>query len=162
MLYFGYASNLDPVQMRERAPSHRVIGLAELRDHRLIFPRFSTRWNGGSASLQPTHGGSVWGVVFDVDDTDLANLDRMEGFQGVGDQHNEYDRIDVFVELVRADDGSVPRRLRATTFVARPENPQPPSRRYLDAILRGAAHHRLPDDYVAALGKTAVVDEPVA
>ena len=64
------------------------------------------------------------------------------------------------MDLVRPDDGSVPRRLRATTYFARASNPQPPSRRYLDTILRGAAHHRLPEDYVEALRKTEVGEEP--
>ena len=53
MMYFAYASNLDPVQMSERAPSHRIIGLAELREHRLVFPLFSQRWGGGVSSVQP-------------------------------------------------------------------------------------------------------------
>jgi hypothetical protein len=59
---------------------------------------------------------------------------------------------------VRADDGSFPRRLRASIYLARPANPSPPSRRYLDALLRGARHHRLPDDYVTRLAATAVVN----
>jgi len=64
----------------------------------------------------------------------------------------------VSVQLVRADDGSFPRRLRAWTYIARPANPSPPSRRYLDTIVRGARHHRLPDDYVAKLAATLVVN----
>jgi gamma-glutamylcyclotransferase len=159
MHYFSYASNLDPDQMLARAPGHRVIGLAELRDHRLTFPRYSARWGGGTSSVQSHHGESVWGVLFEVSDEDLASLDRHEGFRGPGNQHNEYDRVDVFVELTRPDDGSVPRRVRAAIYIARAENPQPPSRRYLDAILRGAAHHRLPEDYVAQLRRTSVLDE---
>src|SRR5436309_7522291 len=47
MLYFAYGSNLDPEQMSARCPSHRVIGLAELKEHRLVFPLFSPRWGGG-------------------------------------------------------------------------------------------------------------------
>ena len=63
------------------------------------------------------------------------------------------------MDVVRPDDGSVPRRVRAATYVARPSNPQPPSRRYMDAILRGAAHHRLPEDYIEALRKTETAGE---
>jgi len=37
-------------------------------------------------------------------------------------------------------------------------SPSPPSRRYLDAILGGARHHKLPDDYVARLAATPVAD----
>ena len=156
MLYFAYGSNLDPDQMQRRCPGHHVVGLAELRDFRLSFPLTSHDWGGGVASVSVAHGDAVWGVVYELTDEDLASLDRYEHFVGPGDQHNLYDRDTVSVQLVRADDGSFPRRLRAWTYIARPANPSPPSRRYLDAIVRGARHHRLPDDYVARLAATPV------
>jgi len=158
MLYFAYGSNLDPDQMQRRCPGHGVVGLAELKDYRLSFPLTSHDWGGGVASVSVAHGDGVWGVVYDVSDDNLAALDRYEHFVGPGDQHNLYDRETVSVQLVRADDGSFPRRLRAWTYIARPSNPSPPSRRYLDALLAGARHHRLPDEYVAKLAATAVVD----
>jgi gamma-glutamylcyclotransferase (GGCT)/AIG2-like uncharacterized protein YtfP len=156
MLYFAYGSNLDPEQMRERCPDHHVVGLAELRDHRIVFPLTSHDWGGGVASIGVAHGESVWGVVYELSAADLASLDGYEGYRGPGDQHNVYDRETVSVQLVRADDGSFPRRLRAWTYVARPANPAPPSRRYLDALLRGARHHRLPDEAIAKLAATPV------
>jgi gamma-glutamylcyclotransferase (GGCT)/AIG2-like uncharacterized protein YtfP len=159
MLYFAYASNLDPEQMRVRCPGHRVVGLAALHDHRLVFPLYSQRWGGGVASVQLAHGQTVWGVVHELSETDLAALDGFEGFRGPGDPHSLYDREQVTVELTRPDDGSVPRRLRACTYVARPSNPSPPSRRYLDTILRGARHHRLSAEYVAHLGAIPTAPE---
>ena len=157
MFYFAYGSNLDPDQMRRRCPGHQVVGLAELRDFRLSFPLTSHDWGGGVASVSVAHGDAVWGVVYELTDEDLASLDRYEHYVGPGDQHNLYDRETLSVQLVRADDGSFPRRLRAWTYIARPANPSPPSQRYLDAIVRGARHHRLPDDYVARLAATPVV-----
>ena len=158
MLYFAYASNLEPQQMRRRCPGHSVVGLAELKDHRLSFPLTSHDWGGGVASLGVAHGETVWGVVYAVTEEDMASLDRYEHFVGPGDQHNLYDRETVSVQLVRADDGSFPRRLLPWTFIARPANPSPPSRRYLDAILTGARHHRLPDEYVARLAAMPVTN----
>lgn len=157
MLYFAYGSNMNPEQMRERAPGHRVIGLAALRDHRLSFPLYSNTWGGGVASLQTQHGETVWGVLFDVSADDLASLDQYEGFRGEGDQHNVYDRQHVTVELVRPDDGSFPRRVRADLYVARPSNPSAPSQRYLDTLVSGARHHRLPEEYVAKLSAVPVL-----
>src|SRR5688572_354821 len=90
MLYFAYASNLDPKQMQERCPGHVVVGLAALHDHRLTFPRFSEKWGGGTASLVHAHGKQVWGVVYDVTDAHLAVLDSHEDFKAQGDQHNSY------------------------------------------------------------------------
>lgn len=158
MHYFAYGSNLDPQQMAERCPGCTVVGLGELRDHRLSFPLTSHDWGGGVASVAVAHGESVWGVVYELTDAHLAALDRYEHFVGAGDQHNLYDRETASVYLVRADDGSFPRRVHAAMYVARPSNPSPPSRRYLDAILGGARHHKLPAEYVAKLAATPVAD----
>lgn len=158
MLYFAYGSNLDPDQMRQRCPDHKVVGLAALRDHKLSYPRTSHDWGGGVASIQLAHGSTVWGVVYELSESDLAALDGYEGWRAQGDQHNVYDREVMFVDLTRPDDGSFQRRLRALVYVARPSNPAPPSRRYMDAILKGAKHHRLPEDHIAVLKQTATAE----
>lgn len=158
MLYFAYGSNLSTEQMQSRCPGHTVVGMGVLRDHRLAFPLTSHDWGGGVASVVPSHGANVWGMVFDLSEAHLASLDRYEGYRGPDDQHNLYDRLPVFVDLIRPDDGSIPRRVRAACYLARPANPAPPSRRYRDTILSGARHHRLPDEYVAALEQIATAD----
>jgi gamma-glutamylcyclotransferase (GGCT)/AIG2-like uncharacterized protein YtfP len=157
MLYFAYGSNLDPVQMGSRCPTAQTVGLAGLHDHRLAFPRNSETWGGGTSGIVPSHGPTVWGVLFDVTQACLDTLDTNEGFRGPGHPDNHYDREQVTVELTRPDDGSIPRRVRAWTYVARPAKPTPPSRRYLDTIVRGARHHRLPEEYIAALAATQAV-----
>jgi hypothetical protein len=157
MLYFAFGSNLDPDQMLARCPAHKIVGMAVLRDHKLIFPIFSTGWGGGVASLQGSHGNDVWGMLYELGDEDLRTLDGYEGFRGPGDPHNLYERGPVWVELTRPEDGSVPRRVKAAAYLAHTANPSPPSRRYLDAVLKGARAHRLPDDYIAALGRLPVL-----
>jgi hypothetical protein len=159
MLYFAFGSNLDPDQIAERCPHHRVVGLAALRDHRLGFPLFSNSWGGGVASVQLHHGDAVWGIVYDLTDDDLEALDGFEGFRASGNQHNVHDRTTVTVDLERPDDGSIPRRVRCETYIARPSNPSPPSRRYLDTIVKGARHHRLPEEYIAAISVLPVKTE---
>jgi len=151
MLYFAYGSNLNPDEMRQRCPSHRVVGMAALADHRLAFPRNSETWGGGTAGLEHAHGETVWGMVYELGDEDLASLDAFEGFKEPGSQHNLYDRELTTVDLRRPDDGSVPRRVRASAYFARPSNPSPPGRRYLETILAGARHHRLPEEYIERL-----------
>ena len=162
MLYFAFGSNLDPDQMRERCPGHHVVGMAMLRDHKLVFPLFSERWGGGVASVQLSHGKDMWGVLFELSDEDLRALDGYEGFRAPGDAHNLYERELIWVELVRPVDGSVPRRVRACAYLAHTANPSPPSRRYVDALIKGARHHRLPDDYIALLGRLPVLPEEEA
>jgi len=162
MLYFAFGSNLDPDQMRARCPAHKVVGLAALREHKLIFPIFSTSWGGGVASLQLSHGRDVWGLLYELSDEDLHTLDGYEGFRGPGDAHNLYEREPVWVELTRPEDGSVPRRVKAAAYLAHTANPSPPSRRYMDAVIKGARAHKLPDDYIAALMKLPVLAEEAA
>ena len=159
MLYFAYGSNMNPDQMRSRAPGHHVAGLAALREHRLIFPLYSNTWGGGVSSIQLHHGETVWGVLYEVSEEEMGTLDGFEGYRGPGNQHNVYDREHVTVELVRPDDGSFPRRVRADLYVARPSNPSPPSRRYLDTLLAGAQHHHLPEEYIAKLSAVPVASE---
>jgi hypothetical protein len=159
MLYFAYGSNLDPGQMKERCPGSSVVGLAMLADYRLGFPRFSNRWGGGTASIQLAHGDVLYGVLYELTDADLAALDAFEGFVREGDQHNAHDREHVTLSLVRPDDGSIPRKVRAWAYVARPAHPSPPSARYLERILAGARHHKLPEEYVARLTQIAPAAE---
>lgn len=159
MLYFAYASNLDPELMQHHAASARVVGLAAMREHRLAFPRFSEDWGGGLACPQLAHGQTVWGVVYDVTEEDLAGLDAKEGYVAPGDHHNVCDRDTTTVDLTRPDDGSIPRRVRPWIYLPRTANPSPPSRRYLETILRGARHHRLPEEYVARLAQVEVAAE---
>ena len=66
------------------------------------------------------------------------------------------------VELTQPDAGSFPRRVHAWTYIARPAKPSPPSRRYLDAILKGARHHRLPEEYIAKLAAVQAAPEAEA
>jgi gamma-glutamylcyclotransferase (GGCT)/AIG2-like uncharacterized protein YtfP len=159
MLYFAYGSNLDPDQMRARCPDCRTVGLASLPDHRLTFPLRFEPWGGGTAGVAHAHGGTVWGAVYELSEADLAALDEYEGWKGPGDHHNLYDRDLTTVVLTRADDGSIPRRVRAYTYFARTLNPTPPSRRYLDTILKGARHHRLPPEYIEWLESIEVASE---
>ncbi len=162
MLYFSFGSNLDPGQMQTRCPGHRVVGMAVLHDHKLIFPIFSNSWGGGVASLQLSHGNEVWGMLYELSEEDLRRLDGFEDFHGPGDPHNLYEREPIWVELKRPEDGSVPRRVKAMAYLAHTANPSAPSRRYMDAVIRGARAHRLPDDYVAVLVRIPVLKEEPA
>ncbi len=156
MLYFAFGSNLNPRQMSERCPGHAVVGVAFLPDHRLEFRGRSERWGGAVATMVASHATVVWGVLYDVTEDHIRSLDSYEGFRGPGDQHNMYEREWVTVDLARPFDGSIPRRVRALTYVGRFGGAGPPSRRYLDTILEGARHHRLPEEYVEKLCATPV------
>ncbi len=79
MLYFAYGSNMDWAQMRERCPSARFVGVARLPDHRLAFTRESVHWGSGVADALRESGRKLWGVVYEITDSDVGRLDRSEG-----------------------------------------------------------------------------------
>lgn len=147
--YFAYGSNLDFAQMRRRCPSSRVVGRAWLPGYRVTFPRPCESWGGGVAGIEPAAGHDAHGVVYELCDEDLATLDD---YEGVAD--GDYDRREV---EVHCEAGGT---MRVWTYFANPQpGCPPPSRRYLDAIVRGARYHRLPGAYVERLAATPICDE---
>ena len=77
--YFAYGSNLDLPQMKRRCPSSKLISKGSLSGYRLTFNRFSSGWGGGVADVIQEQGSEVWGLVFEISDSDLERLDRYEG-----------------------------------------------------------------------------------
>ena len=148
--YFAYGSNLDPVQMKRRCPSSQVVGRATLSDHRLVFPvRSDGDWAGGVAGVEPTAGQTVHGVVYTVDDADLAALDRYEAVD-----EGMYRRARVGVEV----EGVGPQEVWTYYAIPDPAGPTPPSKKYRDAILGGATHHGLPAEYLQQLAAIQTLD----
>ena len=143
--YFAYGSNLDGEQMAQRCPSSRVLCRARLPDHRLDFSYFSSRWLGGAADVIPHFGGSVWGVVYELDSADLVELDRYEG---------GYQRVMLSVE----DDRERPRPVLSYSVTMK-RSFQPTSH-YLGKMLRWGEHWGLPQAYLEELRRIRVAPEP--
>jgi gamma-glutamylcyclotransferase (GGCT)/AIG2-like uncharacterized protein YtfP len=139
MRYFAYGSNMDPVQMRDRAPGARALGAARLSGWRLTFTRDSPGWGGGVGHIEPDEGGEVWGVLWDASDDDLHNLDEYEGV-AVGAYVRER------VTVAHADT-----EVEAIVYLAVPRGYKQPSKRYIEALVRGAEAHGLPQEYVSRL-----------
>jgi hypothetical protein len=153
MIYFAYGSNLNPAQMYERCPLHRTIGVAHLRNHRLVFPRFSPVRRCATAGLVETAGDNVWGVLYQLADEDIPVLHFHEGYDpDVPVQKNRYALRQFNVMLI----GS-PRPEAAMSYVALPDGTDElPSRAYLDTILDGARYHGLPKAWLVYLESVAV------
>lgn len=138
MLYFAYGSNMDPEQMRERAPGARALGAARLPDHRLALTRESLL-GAAVATVEPAPGDEVWGVLWDVTALDEARLDDYEEIERGG-----YRKAVAGVEI----DGH---RQTAMIYVAVPRRARRPSRGYVAGLVRGARAHGLPADYLLRL-----------
>ena len=94
--YFAYGSNLDLPQMKRRCPSSKLISKGSLSGYRLTFNRFSSGWGGGVADVIQDQGSKVWGLVFELSDTDLERLDRYEGYHK--DWTSLYERWQAIIE----------------------------------------------------------------
>ena len=94
--YFAYGSNLDLHQMKRRCPSSKLISKGSLSGYRLTFNTFSSGWGGGVADVIQDQGSKVWGLVFELSDTDLERLDGYEGYHK--DWTSLYERWQAIIE----------------------------------------------------------------
>jgi cation transport regulator ChaC len=137
--YFAYGSNMDPTQMASRCPGAVSIGSARLGDYELAFVWDSPGWGGGVATVIPSSGGEVWGVVWDLTDEHIETLDEYEGV-AVGAYVQDHLDVDTGSDVVNA-----------LIYLATDTREKAPSRRYIDALVSGARAFSLPTDYVEQL-----------
>jgi gamma-glutamylcyclotransferase len=148
---FAYGSNLCLERMAERAPSARVVAVGELAGHSL---RWHKRGRDGSGKCDAFANGDprevVHGVVYEMNDSDKAALDRVEG---LGVHYFEKP-----VTIQRAEGGF----LDAVTYVANPlriDAALLPTREYKAWVTTGARQHHLPPAWIATLDAIPTLDE---
>ncbi|MBU1106388.1 MAG: gamma-glutamylcyclotransferase [Candidatus Riflebacteria bacterium] len=152
--YFAYGSNMDWEQINRRCASARFLTVAVLPDHELAFSRSSVNRGCGVADVISCPGSNVWGVVYEVSDEDLCNLDRAE-FYKPGRKKNSYIRAEQTVYEVSVN-GSP---LKVLIYVAVPQpGAHLPNKEYLGLIIGGAHHWKLPEHYIDLLKKFKTKD----
>ncbi|MXX11319.1 MAG: gamma-glutamylcyclotransferase [Nitrospira sp. SB0677_bin_15] len=136
MRVFIYAENLNPTQLKRRAPEHQFLFKAYLPDHTIHFPRFSSQWRCGLASITPSPGERVWGAAFELTDEDLKILDAYDGEVPEGAfRHLE-------VTVMTEDE----QKELVTTHAANPIGKFRVKDDYLDFIKKGVKHWDLPEE----------------
>ena len=126
---------MDPRQLGERCPGAVLVGPAMLPDYRALVTRE------GWASVRPEPGSSVYGVLWQLTDEDLAALDAYEDTaEGVYRRETKHVK-----RLAQAES------VEALVYVATEEAGGTPRRGYLEAVIAAARHHGLPEAYVAEL-----------
>lgn len=141
MKIFAYGSNMCTARLQARVPSARALGIASLAGHSLRFHKRG--WRDGSGKCDAfacdDPGARVWGVVFEIDDAEKPDLDRIEGLD------NGYDQA----RLAVTPPAGQPHE--AWLYRAHPSAIDPaaiPFRWYRDLALAGAREHHLPEAYV--------------
>jgi gamma-glutamylcyclotransferase (GGCT)/AIG2-like uncharacterized protein YtfP len=101
------------------------------------------------ADAVPAPGQNVWGVVYEIDQRDVGELDRSEGFSpNRPGARNAYVRKECHVYV---DDDSDRPLAAFAYFAIREVNPPPPNAEYKRLIAEGAKFWHLPADYIEQL-----------
>ena len=157
MKYFAYGSNLLTRRLRDplRAPSAVALGVASAPGFVMRFHKVGTDGSGKCTLIATGNDADVvYGVLYELTDSDLPGLDREEGVHLGG-----YARHALRLRLRHGD------ATEAMTYVA--------GGRYLDAacvpfdwyrdlVVAGAREHGLPPAYVRELERTPAIPDPDA
>jgi gamma-glutamylcyclotransferase (GGCT)/AIG2-like uncharacterized protein YtfP len=126
MKYAAYGMNTNLHSMAGRCLGARCLGPAVLPDHRFRFAHH--------ADVIPDPGNGVYVVLWEITRSDLASLDRLEGWP------TYYDRDWVPVRWQG-------QTIQALTYYMQPGCPDsPPSQSYWDMLTEGYAENGLPAD----------------
>ncbi len=141
MFHFGYGSNLNQGFLRQYCPSAEFVMKAYLPNYEVQFRFWSKRRLGGISTIIEKPGGLVHGVIYDVPEEELLDLDVLESVpQGLY-------RREAFLVLGEDD-----RWHEADLYrVARPQGPFTPSRGYVELMMSGAREHGLDPGYVKGI-----------
>ena len=145
MFYFAYGSNMNWQQMQRRCPSSQFFCLARLPGYHFAIARHSRLRRCGTANIFPRADREVWGIVYEVSDSDLLILDSFE---------DGYRREKVFVFRDGESRGSI----EVLTYIAEKEDNAPlPNPEYKRLIVEGAKHWNVPEAYRMMLEEIQVV-----
>jgi hypothetical protein len=130
--------------MAEVAPNAEFCFIAHLPEWGLEFPITDSTWDGALPAIIPEPGSTVWGAVYEIGKTDLAQLDEIEtkecrAAQTVEAMDRTGKRHKVLVHLL---DGATSPNGNGSGH---------PSSEYLSLMLAGSRHWNLPVGWIAGL-----------
>jgi len=141
MLYYAYGSNLSISYMREYCPSTRFLMKADLPNYRVEFRHYSDDMKGGISSIIEGPGELVRGVIYKVDDSEIAAMDALESVAEVIYSRETF--------MVLGEDGAWHQADLYRVVV--PDGPFTPAKQYLDYMISGATEHHLDPIYIGSL-----------
>ena len=131
--YFAYGSNMNIEQMNNRCPNgFEKIANGELLDYNFGFDK------SGYANIKETKGFKVLGVVYNLTETCLNNLDGYEGYP------NHYNRKIVGIKDIENN------QIMNSFVYIEPEDQFNgiANQSYLDVIIKGAEANELPIKWI--------------
>lgn len=146
--YFAYGSNMDQEQMKERCPDSKIIGKAVLKDYKIAFTIFSTKRNCGCADIINSINDEVWGILYEVSENDINNLDKAEVHP------IKYRRFLTTVE----DELGNEYKSEVYKVVTREGDFLKPSKHYLGLMINAAKVFDFPETYQRIIGEVETND----
>jgi gamma-glutamylcyclotransferase (GGCT)/AIG2-like uncharacterized protein YtfP len=134
--YFAYGSNMNHKQMKERCKSAKFLCRAYLENYDFVYDGYSSSRKGAVANIIPKEKSIVWGGLWEIDEKDIKQLDRYEGYPYV------YVRKEVIVK----DDNN--KEYRAIVYLRNPQELNNPNDEYRKIVIEGAVACGLPNEYI--------------
>ena len=138
-VYFAYGSNMLSRRLcsSERTPSAKAIETGFIIKRRLTFHKLSCDGS-GKCDIESTENASdrVYGVLFEIDDSEKGKLDKAEG-RGKGYDEGQVDVV------------TSTNTIKAYSYIAiKKESELRPYHWYKALVIAGAVEHGLPKAYV--------------
>ncbi|MEM3399905.1 MAG: gamma-glutamylcyclotransferase family protein [Candidatus Micrarchaeia archaeon] len=144
ILYFAYGSNMDRDRMLKRGVKIFSESIGYIKMWKLVFNKKAPNKGEGYANIVPNKNSKVYGVIYEIEETDILKLDEYEGYP------THYDRQAITV--IRSDGTEI----KAQVYIAKNDMTDTnlkPSKSYMQYILNGARQHNLPEEYIDFLEK---------
>ncbi|XP_073837271.1 gamma-glutamylcyclotransferase-like [Musca autumnalis] len=150
--YFGFGSNMLTKRIHIQNPTAVKIGPGKLENYRLDFNDYSSNWDGAPATVVPHPNRTVWGTVWEID---LSNLDDIDDQEGVYDGIYEAKSVPI---TLKSNGTIIMSRLYVLTeqpekdfeSMTMEEIPAErlPSKTYLQCLVKGAIESDIDTEYV--------------
>lgn len=147
MKYFAYGSNMNQEQMKKRCPESTFLGKGVLSGYKIAFTTFSKTRNCGCADIVYSPDDEVWGLLYEISDSDRDELDKAEGHP------KKYKRCEVTVK----DQFGVVSVVETYEVVTKDLSVKP-SKDYLKLIQDAAHKFDFPRKYQAILASVGTSD----
>jgi len=149
VLYFAYGSNMSPNVISEVCPSFTFLGIARLDGYRIAFTRYSDNWRGGVADIIDELGMSLYGVLYEIEEKEVEDLDRKEGYG------SKYTKTEVDVVLLP---DLYTYAAIVYVVISKESSEISPSREYLDTMIEGAKCWGIRRKYISFLESLKLED----
>jgi gamma-glutamylcyclotransferase (GGCT)/AIG2-like uncharacterized protein YtfP len=133
---------MDEASMRQRCPEAQYLGVGYLENYQLVFTGFLEKRNRGGADIIKLKGSQVWGLLYELSDSDLATLDANKVYPFV------YNRFSVRIEN---QEGGCMENVWTYSLCDKSDLSDSPTRAYLDLLIGAANLHRFPEAYLSHL-----------